>query len=425
MLALFAILLVGQMFQKAPEFFADQWGVQIGGNNYLVAGAGLSADTPHGSRVNAPNGATLFSAPPNEEAGVLQPGTSLIIEGGPQTIDGERWWQVRDPYTGNTGWVKESDMVREGAGGISPSTRVGAKARALLTTAVWSAPGGGVQAGMARMGEWGVLTKGPREERGSRWWFFDTGDSKSSGWIPEAALALASDSGWGVGTAVKAKRTIDMYERAGSGMVTGLLKKGEKAKILGGPLDIGGTMWWYVTNETGEKGWVREDDLEEGGARGVIRTILLFFMIIGGTITALLLAGILYITIRTSQIRNQEAERIRKAIPKDVEPVRNERWEKVMEHVSSEHPSDWRIAIMEADILLDEVITRIGYQGDTLGEKLKQVARGDMVSLDSAWEAHKIRNQIAHEGGDYILTKREAARVIELYRTVFNEFNVI
>lgn len=425
MLALFAILLVGQMFNKAPDFIADRWGVEIGGSSYLVAEAGLSADTPHGSKVNTPNGATFFSGPQDEEAGVLQPGTSLVIKGGPETIEGERWWQVQDSYTGNTGWVKESDLVREGVGGISPGTKVGAKARALLTTTVWTAPGGSIQAGIARMGEWGELTKGPREDRGSRWWFFDTGDSKSSGWIPEAALALASESGWGVGSTVKGKRALDMYERAGSGMIVGLLKKGENAKILAGPVGVGGDLWWYITNGNSEKGWVRELDLEEGGARGIVKTIILFFMIVGGGITALLLGGIIYVTIRTNQVRAKEAERIKKAIPTDIEPIRNERWVKVMEHAGSENPNDWRVAIMEADILLDEVITRIGYQGDTLGEKLKQVAKGDMATLDSAWEAHKIRNQIAHEGGDYILTKREAKRVIDLYKSVFCEFKVI
>jgi hypothetical protein len=60
--------------------------------------------------------------------------------------------------------------------------------------------------------------------------------------------------------------------------------------------------------------------------------------------------------------------------------------------------------------------------GNTLGDKLKQATRGDFKTLDAAWEAHRVRNQIAHEGSDFILTKHEAKRVIALYETVFEEF---
>lgn len=427
MLALFAILLVGQMVEKGPEIISERWGIEFGGNaTYLVAGAGLSADTPLGTQVSVPNGGTMVSSPGAEEMGrAVLPGTALVVDGGPETVDGVRWWKVRDPKTGEIGWMPESALIREGVGGVNAGTKVGAKARALLDANVWSAPAEGVKVGLVRMGEWGELTKGPREERGIRWWFFDSTDTDIDGWMPESALALASDTGWTGGSLVKGEKTVDMYERAGSGKIVGLLRKDEKAKILGGPVEVGGAMWWLIKTEEEEEGWVREADLSEGGVKSVLKKIFIFFMIVGGALTLLLLGGIVYITIRTNQVRAKETERIKSAIPKDVEPVRNERWEKIQEHVASENPSEWRLAIIEADVLLDEVVTKMGYRGDTLGEKLKQVVRGDMATLDNAWEAHKIRNQVAHEGSDFILTKREAKRVVELYASVFNEFKVV
>ncbi len=97
-------------------------------------------------------------------------------------------------------------------------------------------------------------------------------------------------------------------------------------------------------------------------------------------------------------------------------------WQEVQRHANSTNPSDWRLAILEADIMLDEVLEKRGYQGDSLGEKLKSVDRSDMLSLDAAWEAHKIRNQIAHEGVGFQISEREAKRVIALYQKVFEEF---
>jgi hypothetical protein len=45
--------------------------------------------------------------------------------------------------------------------------------------------------------------------------------------------------------------------------------------------------------------------------------------------------------------------------------------------------------------------------------------------LDEAWEAHRVRNQVAHEGSDFILSQREARRAVELYRKVFEAYGVI
>ena len=427
MLVLFAILLAGQMFQRGPEILQERFGVSFEGESqYLVAGVALSADTPHGTAVNVPNGASFYTAPgEGEPSGTFAPGTSLVVVGGPETVDGERWWQVEDPATGNMGWVRESNLIQEGAGGIGPATKVGAKARMLLDTTAWTEAGGTVKAAILSKGDLGELTKGPKKKNGSRWWFFDKDSSSDDGWVPEAALLLASDTGWKEGTKVQGGDATSLFERAGDGQVTGLLSKGEKATILGGPVEVQGEMWWLIKTEDGEEGWVKESDLESTGIKTVVKKIIIIIMVIGALATLILLGGIVYVTIRTNQVRAREVERIKSAIPKKTEEPKNERWIKIEEHVASENPNDWRLAIIEADIMLDEVVTKMGYYGDTLGEKLKQVAKGDIEYLDALWEAHKVRNQIAHEGSDFILTQREAKRVVGLYATAFRELRVI
>lgn len=97
-------------------------------------------------------------------------------------------------------------------------------------------------------------------------------------------------------------------------------------------------------------------------------------------------------------------------------------WQEVERHINSNNPSDWRLAILEADIMLDEILKKQGYQGDTVGDKLKSVDKSSMTTIDYAWEAHKIRNQIAHEGVGFQINDREAKRVIGLFRKVFEEF---
>jgi deoxyadenosine/deoxycytidine kinase len=83
------------------------------------------------------------------------------------------------------------------------------------------------------------------------------------------------------------------------------------------------------------------------------------------------------------------------------------------------------VAIIEADIMLDEMLTALGYLGDGVGEKLKTVEPSNILTLDAAWEAHKVRNRIAHSGKDFELNQRETKRVVGLFESVFREFGMI
>ena len=91
-------------------------------------------------------------------------------------------------------------------------------------------------------------------------------------------------------------------------------------------------------------------------------------------------------------------------------------------YINSQSEALWRIGIMEADNLLLEVLGEKGYQGDGVGEKLKN---SSFKTIDLAWDAHKIRNRIAHEGSDFELTEREARKAFTLYQSVFRDLKII
>jgi len=130
-------------------------------------------------------------------------------------------------------------------------------------------------------------------------------------------------------------------------------------------------------------------------------------------------------------IRNKEEELYDKKVEMGFETaetgdtVMAHRWENAVKHISSDNPNDWKQAIIEADIILEDLLNRMGYSGDSIGDKLKKVATGDMKSLNEAWEAHKVRNQIAHEGSTFTFNHHEAKNVIGMYRKVFEEFYYI
>lgn len=107
------------------------------------------------------------------------------------------------------------------------------------------------------------------------------------------------------------------------------------------------------------------------------------------------------------------------------EVFENPKWKLVEEHINSDDQNKWKLAILEADIILSELLDKLSLPGESIGEKLKAVESSDFDTIEQAWEAHKIRNAIAHQGSDFILNQREAKRVIGLYATVFKEFEII
>lgn len=145
-------------------------------------------------------------------------------------------------------------------------------------------------------------------------------------------------------------------------------------------------------------------------------------------VSALSIYGIAHVYGKLSTLTKEEREVY---APKGmsaegvVENSTNERWQRVMDHINSTNSADWRLAIIEADIMLDELLTASGHHGTSVGEKLKSVEKSDFVTLDSAWEAHKVRNSIAHKGSDFPLNEREAKRAISLFEEVFKEFKII
>ncbi len=103
----------------------------------------------------------------------------------------------------------------------------------------------------------------------------------------------------------------------------------------------------------------------------------------------------------------------------------NKRWQDIESKINSFEPNDWKLAIVDADIILDEMLTKMGYEGEGIAEKLKQIDKADFHTLDNAWSAHKLRNKIAHEGSAFRLSKEEAEKAITDFKKVFQEFYFI
>jgi hypothetical protein len=185
-----------------------------------------------------------------------------------------------------------------------------------------------------------------------------------------------------------------------------------------------------LLRQTEQPGWlpIIEREMKSGWTQETVYEIWGLFFPLSIFLGLVILAGIGYTIMRVLQIRRAEWANFRKTaqtVKAEDVPRTQLRWRRVMEHADSDDEHKWRLAILEADIMLNELLDLQGYKGETIAEKMKQVSRTNFNSIDDAWEAHKVRNRVAHEGVDYHISEREKNHVINLYQRVFKEFGFI
>lgn len=161
----------------------------------------------------------------------------------------------------------------------------------------------------------------------------------------------------------------------------------------------------------------------------VLSTLWSVYAIIAYIVSAIFLFLYVYASVHVEELYEEEnhhtkaeEEAYRRKMVGGATP---NRFHDMKEHINSENPNDWKLAIIEADIMLDEALKRHGYAGTSLGERLRSVSPQAMQTLDDAWEAHKIRNEIAHSGVDFVLTHKLARETIVRYERVFAELGLL
>jgi len=144
---------------------------------------------------------------------------------------------------------------------------------------------------------------------------------------------------------------------------------------------------------------------------------LLPFEIFGVIVAAALIFGTIVIMIKTGWIALR-VDRIRDVVLKTDMPKKkaSEAWAGVQKHFFAGDANDLKVAVMEADNILNDALRYAGIHGVNLGDRLKNVKRSQMPNLEDVWDAHKLRNEIAHET-NFSLKRDTAERALDSFET--------
>jgi len=152
---------------------------------------------------------------------------------------------------------------------------------------------------------------------------------------------------------------------------------------------------------------------------------LLLLQIISLLLTAFFIAFTINIIIKTGWLRTR-MERIQEVVFKSDLSKKHvhETWASVERHFFAGDDNDLKMALIEADTMLDEALRSAGVSGTQLGDRLKKVSAAELPNVEDVWQAHKLRNRIAHET-DFVLKRDLAERALTVYEIALEHLGVL
>jgi hypothetical protein len=152
---------------------------------------------------------------------------------------------------------------------------------------------------------------------------------------------------------------------------------------------------------------------------------LTLFQIISVILTLLFIAAIIYVLIETGYLALR-IDRIQDVVLKtDTSKKRMQSsWDDIEQHFFAGDDNDLKIALIEADHLLNEALRGAGVVGKELGDRLKKVTPEQLPNVEEVWQAHKVRNRIAHEAG-FVLKRDLAERALTVYETALKHLGAL
>lgn len=99
-------------------------------------------------------------------------------------------------------------------------------------------------------------------------------------------------------------------------------------------------------------------------------------------------------------------------------------WRKILRRLETGAESDYKLAIIEVDDMLDSSLKKMGYAGQTLEERLSKLTSATLPNIDQLYEAHQTRNNIIRNP-DFRLSLDEARKLLEVFEQAFRDLHIL
>lgn len=100
-----------------------------------------------------------------------------------------------------------------------------------------------------------------------------------------------------------------------------------------------------------------------------------------------------------------------------------QKWAEIQNLMHLGRPSNFKQAVLEADKLIDFVLKKMNYNGQTLADRMR-ASQNRFSNYQGLWDAHKIRNRLVHEVSSEVL-HHEAKEAIAKFERALRDLGVV
>lgn len=101
-----------------------------------------------------------------------------------------------------------------------------------------------------------------------------------------------------------------------------------------------------------------------------------------------------------------------------------EKWAKIRQRLESPNEADYKVAIIEADEIIDGLVAGLGYKGENFGERLDNIPDSQIANIEGMRQAHEMRNRIVHDD-KFVLSREDADIALGQYEELLRSFQAL
>ena len=98
-------------------------------------------------------------------------------------------------------------------------------------------------------------------------------------------------------------------------------------------------------------------------------------------------------------------------------------WDKIKKRIETGTEADYKLAVIDADDFLQQVLDERGYDGENMEESLRKAGKLVAPLLNEILAAHEIRNSVVYDP-DFKLSFEQAKKILETYESAINNIGV-
>lgn len=128
------------------------------------------------------------------------------------------------------------------------------------------------------------------------------------------------------------------------------------------------------------------------------------------------LTGIIYLYKKTKYLHLDELETwdILKNFKDYGVSKAQKQWKKIKQNFEKDNPVYWKLALLESEKLMDEILTRMGLGPGTMDERLSRATVDEIPNLQDVIKARSLCQDIAKDP-DYRLNKENAENTLQVF----------